>query len=224
MLIAGGSFAETLGVWRVRIAELDPRSGARRRWFADVNYIVFALAHADRVLYAAAPFTTIGGQARHGLAALDLDTGAVLDWDPQLDAGAITALQATEDAVFVGGGGFHRIGGDGRSGFAILTPVVPPPRGGPPMGGGRSLALAQNAPNPARGSTFVRFELVRAGTVSLAIYDLAGRCVARPLRGDAREAGQHEIELRTEHWAPGVYYCRLDGLGESASRKMVVIP
>lgn len=222
-LIAGGSFAETLGVWRVRIAELDPRSGARRRWLADVNYIVFALAHANGVLYAAAPFTTIGGQSRQGLAALDLDTGTVLDWDPQKDAGAVNALVATEDAVFVGGGGFHRIGGDGRSGLAILTPAVPPPDGGPPVANGSVLALPQNAPNPAHGSTLVRFELARAGPVSLGIYDLAGRCVARPLRGEVREAGPHEIELSTDGWAPGVYYFRLDGLGASASRRMVVI-
>jgi hypothetical protein len=222
-LIAGGFFAETLGVWRSRVTQFDPRSDSNRRWIADVNYYVFALAYANNVLYAAAPFTMIGGQARNGLAALDLDTGAVLDWDPRKDAGAIGALQATEDAVYIGGGGFQRIGGDGRSGFAILPTAVPPPGGGPPVADGRALALAQNAPNPASGSTLVRFRLARAGPVSLAIYDLAGRCVARPLRGEMRAAGPHEIELHTDGWAPGVYCCRVEGLETSASGKMVVI-
>jgi hypothetical protein len=222
-LIAGGVFAESLGVWRVRNAEFDPQSGTHRRWIADVDHVLFTLAYANKVLYVGGFFTTIGGQPRHGLAALDLDTGAVLDWDPQMDAGAVTALQATEDAVFFGGGGFHRIGGDGRSGFAILTPAVPPPGGGPPVADGRALTLAPNTPNPARGSTLVRFTVARTGPVSLGIYDLAGRCVARPLRGEVRGAGLHEIELRTDGWAPGIYCCRVNGLGASASRKMVVI-
>lgn len=222
-LIASGVFAETLGVWRVRCAEFDPQSGTHKRWIAEVDRVLFTLAYANHVLYVGGFFTTIGGQVRNGLAALDLDTGKVLDWDPQKDAGAVNALQATNDAIYVGGGGFHRIGGDGRSGFAILTPAVPPPGGGPPLAGGHALALAQNAPNPAQGSTLVRFEMARAGPVSLGIYDLAGRCVARPLRGESRAAGPHEIELRTDGWPPGVYYVRMDGLGEHAGMRMVVI-
>lgn len=219
-LIAGGVFAETLGVWRIRIAEFDPQSGARRRWLADVDYPLFAMAYANDVLYVGAPFTTIGGQARHGLAALDIGTGTVLDWDPQQD-GTISALQATEDAVYVGGA-FSHIAHDARSGLAMLTPAALPDSSSPVVVGA-GLALAQNAPNPANGSTLVRFTMGATGPVSLSIYDLAGRCIARPLRDELLRAGPQEVAVRTDQWAPGVYYYRVTSGALGATRKMVVI-
>jgi hypothetical protein len=95
--------------------------------------------------------------------------------------------------------------------------------GGPNIGGGPALALAQNVPNPARGSTLVRFTMGGAEPVSLAIYDLAGRCIARPLRDELREAGPQEVAVRTDQWAPGVYYYRVRCSALSAARKMVVV-
>jgi hypothetical protein len=218
-LIASGTFAETLGVWRIRIAEFDPQSGLHRRWIADVDYPLFAMAYASGLLYAAAPFTTIGGRTRQGLAALDIATGAVLDWDPQPDPW-VWALQATGDAVYVGGG-FAHIAHEARSGFAMLTPATLPD-GGLPVAG-PALVLAQNAPNPARASTLVRFTLGSAGPVSLAIYDLAGRCIDRPLRHEFRQAGPQEVAVRTDRLASGVYYYRVSCGTRDATRKMVVI-
>jgi trimeric autotransporter adhesin len=218
-VIAAGSFAETLGVWRLRIAEFDVQSGSVTRWIASTDNIVVSMASADHVLYAGGHFDTIEGQPRHGLASFDLETGSVLEWDPQQN-GAIVTLQATDYAVDVGGV-FTHIAHDARSGFAVLSPAVR--LGGRPIVSGPGLALAQNAPNPSRGSTLVRFELKRPGPVTLSVYDLAGRCIARPLANEPREAGPQEIVLQTHGWPSGVYYYRASAPGATSTRKMVVL-
>jgi hypothetical protein len=86
---------------------------------------------------------------------------------------------------------------------------------------GRSFALYQNAPNPVTGATTFTFELAEASTVELAIYDTAGRKVARVADGHFGP-GEHDVSF-TRALTPGVYVYRLDVGSESAARKMVVV-
>lgn len=84
--------------------------------------------------------------------------------------------------------------------------------------------LGAAQPNPFRASTSVQFTLARRGAVSLAVYDLAGREVARLLDGEM-EAGTHET-----HWsgrsgdgqrvAAGVYFLRLSTQEGTQTRKL----
>lgn len=73
------------------------------------------------------------------------------------------------------------------------------------------------APNPLLGGGSVRFDLARAATVSLDVFDLAGRRVATLARGtfgagsharrwDARREGGHPAEA-------GLYFIRMSGEG-----------
>lgn len=75
-----GSFSGSFG----RIIRLSLATGAADDFAIDANSIVFSLAW-DSVrndLLAAGSFRTIGGQARNGFARVDLDAGAVDDWNP----------------------------------------------------------------------------------------------------------------------------------------------
>jgi hypothetical protein len=73
-----------------------------------------------------------------------------------------------------------------------------------------SLSLAAT-PNPSQASTTFSFVLPQAGRARLAVYDAAGREVARLLDGDVL-AGRHEAR-----WSvgvrPGVYFAKLDAPG-----------
>jgi flagellar hook assembly protein FlgD len=55
-------------------------------------------------------------------------------------------------------------------------------------------ALLPNVPNPFSASTLLGFELPEHNSetrISIEIYDLAGRLVARPVEGEALPAGTH---------------------------------
>jgi hypothetical protein len=71
-----------------------------------------------------------------------------------------------------------------------------------------TLRLEQNAPNPFAEATTIRFALPRAGHVRLAVYDLAGREVARLLDED-RAAGAGEALFHPRGLTGGVYFYRL---------------
>ncbi|MRR08601.1 T9SS type A sorting domain-containing protein [bacterium] len=89
------------------------------------------------------------------------------------------------------------------------------------------LALLPCRPNPANGSTVIRFDLPRAGRVDLDIYDICGRRV-RTLGGMEIPSGQHSVT-----WdgtdddgltaATGVYFYRLTAAGQQVTRRMTVL-
>jgi len=87
----------------------------------------------------------------------------------------------------------------------------------------RPLSLLPGAPNPFRGATTLSFTLRRPEPVTLDVYDVQGRLVARLLDATPRDAGHHRVR-----WAPaagaGVYFVRLATPDGTASRKVVRIP
>jgi hypothetical protein len=89
------------------------------------------------------------------------------------------------------------------------------------------LRLAQNFPNPFNPETTIRFDLPRAMSVRLAVYDVQGREVARIADGSL-PAGTHAVKWdgldRGGHRvASGVYWYRLEAGEISLSRKMVLL-
>ena len=83
-----------------------------------------------------------------------------------------------------------------------------------------------NHPNPFNPATVIRFDLARAATVSLGVYDVTGRRVADLVRGDLA-AGPHTVAWQGRDAAgrvlpSGVYVYRLTADGEVRSGKMLL--
>jgi hypothetical protein len=115
-------------------------------------------------------------------------------------------------------GTFGRMGNWPHSGLAAITPAETPvlPRPVP-------FDLSQNAPNPARTNTLIRFALPMAMRVSLSVYDIQGRRLAILLNHEPRSAGPHVVPVQVGGWRSGVYLYRIEAGGMSATRKMLVV-
>ncbi len=86
-----------------------------------------------------------------------------------------------------------------------------------------SFVLHQNYPNPFNPSTKIQFDLLRAGDVSLKVYDITGREAAVLANGAAMNAGVHVIEFDGASLPSGVYFYRLEAQGQQMTRKMVLL-
>ena len=137
IVYAAGNFDSIGGQPRNGIAALDATTGQVTAWNPDASggYSprVFALALSGSTLYAGGWFTSIGGQARHNLAALDATTGQATSWDPLLagnwdfySQGIPSALMLSGSTMYVGGD-FSSIFGQERCYLARFTVDVPVP-------------------------------------------------------------------------------------------------
>ncbi len=94
-------------------------------------------------------------------------------------------------------------------------------------GGGSRVALSVR-PNPATGTTTIHYTLESPGPATLAVYDAAGRRVARLAELAASQTGEHQVAWNGrddsgERVAAGVYFCRLEADGEVVARKIVFV-
>jgi hypothetical protein len=102
---------------------------------------------------------------------------------------------------------------------ALLTPVsVEDDQTGP-----RTPGLALRAtPNPFRGEATLRFELTRPTPVTLAVYDVAGRQVAKLIDGAVMPAGAHSARFDGRGLPAGTYLCRLLADGHGTFTRIVL--
>jgi len=77
-------------------------------------------------------------------------------------------------------------------------------------------------PNPFNNVTSLSFTLPEAAHVRAAVYDVLGREVSR-LADEAFIAGQHRLAVNAAAWSSGVYFLRLETLGQIETRKMLLI-
>ncbi len=122
---AGGDFTIIGGQSRNKLAALDAASGAATPWNpsptgpSDVG--VDQIAVLAGTVYVAGAFTSIGGQARHRLAAIDAATGNATGWNPNpAPANAFVFALAAGGSTVYTGGTFTTIGGAARSFLAAL--------------------------------------------------------------------------------------------------------
>ncbi len=88
------------------------------------------------------------------------------------------------------------------------------------------IVLSQNYPNPFNPSTTITYSFSRAGEVTLAIYNMRGEWV-RNLAEGAMPAGRYQAvwdgtDANGARVASGVYLCKLQVNGVSASRRLVL--
>ncbi|MBD3349505.1 MAG: T9SS type A sorting domain-containing protein [Candidatus Eisenbacteria bacterium] len=99
--------------------------------------------------------------------------------------------------------------------------VVPDPSADIEAFGG-SLELAPPAPNPVRDRARFAFELPVESTVTLSVYDVAGRLVAT-VASRRFDAGSHTVPWDAGRVASGVYFARIAGeCGEDAAKFVVL--
>ncbi len=84
------------------------------------------------------------------------------------------------------------------------------------------------APNPFNPQTTVKLSLDQGGAVVVGVYDLAGRRVV-DLHNGLLDQGEHQWVWNGMNNAGvpqsgGVYFCRAEGNGWSASTKLVLVP
>ncbi len=103
-----------------------------------------------------------------------------------------------------------------KAGFLRTTTDVP----GPAVAG--DLLLLRSEPNPFRDETSIRFRLPVTEHVTLRVYDVTGREVARLVDG-VRPAGNQVVTLRGRGLGSGVYYYRLDAGNRSQLQKCVLL-
>ena len=84
-----------------------------------------------------------------------------------------------------------------------------------------SYALFQNYPNPFNPSTEIAYDLPRASRVSLIVYDVLGKEVAK-LVDAVQPAGQQIAQWNASGLSSGVYFYRLQA-GEFAAVKKLVL-
>lgn len=85
------------------------------------------------------------------------------------------------------------------------------------------LGLLQNSPNPFRSATMIRFTMPEKGRVTLNIFNVAGRLVRSVYDEDRLPAGVHDVEIRSDGLASGVYFYRLQVGHKRFTRKMLLI-
>ncbi|MBI4534681.1 MAG: T9SS type A sorting domain-containing protein [Ignavibacteriae bacterium] len=81
--------------------------------------------------------------------------------------------------------------------------------------------LEQNFPNPFNPTTAIRYELAKAGFVSLKVYDILGREVA-VLVGENQTPGTHRVSWNAAGLSSGGYFYRLSASGVSIAKRMIL--
>ncbi len=120
----GGSFTRVGMAARRNLAHILSSGHVDPGFSPDPDAPVAALAVSGSTVYAGGAFTSIGGQPRSAIAALDASTGEATSWNPDAgssfsDGPAVRALAVSGSTVYAGGF-FTSIGGKSRSNIAAV--------------------------------------------------------------------------------------------------------
>jgi hypothetical protein len=85
-----------------------------------------------------------------------------------------------------------------------------------------TFALRGNVPNPVGDQTTIRYAVPEAADVSLVVYDVMGREVARPVEGTV-PVGFHEVQVEASQLPSGVYFYRLTAGAFTETRRLVIV-
>src|SRR6185295_2273032 len=121
---AGGYFTNIGGQPRSHIAALDPATGLAQAWnppaTGGTNPAVHKIAVVGSTVYAGGEFTTIGGQSRNNIAALDATSGLATAWNPNVTGGAFPGVYTlvSSGSLIYAAGQFTTVAGQSRSNLA----------------------------------------------------------------------------------------------------------
>ena len=81
-------------------------------------------------------------------------------------------------------------------------------------------ALSQNYPNPFNPTTKIDFELPYDGKVSILLYDISGREVAK-LVNEVKTAGYYSVQFNGANLSSGMYFYRINAQGNANGQNFV---
>lgn len=222
----GGNLWSVDGQLRNGLAAIDVRTGALEPW--DLHPvrpdfpryttppIVSSLALRGDVLYAAGCFETIGGRVRHGLAAIDASSGALLPWAPDPAGGPpythVNTLLVVGSSVYIGGN-FTSVGGAERNNLAELDARTGAATPWNPRPNSEVWALASNSESIYAGGYFTSLGNWQRRTCLAALDAKTGELTT----WDARLAG-YQVQALTVHGSTlfvGGDFSEVGGLGRS---------
>jgi beta-propeller uncharacterized protein DUF5122 len=157
-IYAGGAFHHMGLATRNSAAAFDRGTGALAAFDANAqggqfgSSPVYALAVQGGSLYLAGEFTSVGGQARGYLAALDATTGAAQAWDPHVNRAAM-AVAAAGSTVFAGGN-FWIGDGEPRTNLAAYDLATGHPTSWAPVANGAVWTMATDGASLYLGGFF----------------------------------------------------------------------
>jgi hypothetical protein len=82
--------------------------------------------------------------------------------------------------------------------------------------------LYQNFPNPFNPTTNIRFDIAKAGLVTLSVYDITGKKVA-DLVNENLNAGKHTVDFNASNISSGVYFYKIETPDFTSIKKMMLI-
>jgi hypothetical protein len=155
-LFVGGLFTSIGGKTVTSLAAIDINSGNAYDWDAKLfningnNIYPWALAYFNGALFAGGDFVAIGHTIRNRLAAVDLATGCLTSWNPNISQSGtnVYSLVRAGNKIFAGGS-FTQVGGSPTFCLAALdtlngTPILSPTWNGLATGTVRTLLVLGN--------------------------------------------------------------------------------
>jgi hypothetical protein len=196
---------------------------------------------------APALLTGLDGRVSWDPAGLDLTWGPCLagdlghyvvhrGFDPSfVPDGANRLATTTQTSHFdegwdLGGGHHYKVAAVDRHGnvgpFALLEPDEVAAQDMPAVAD--QPVLMQNRPNPFNPRTTIRFTLPSRMAVNLEVYDMSGRLVDVVLKGEVLSRGIHQVDWpradrRGRALPTGIYFYRLESVGYSETKRMVLV-
>jgi hypothetical protein len=102
---------------------------------------------------------------------------------------------------------------DGRSTYSKVEQVT--------FSGNLSLELKQNRPNPFNDNTTIDVIVPQSARIQIILYDQMGRPI-RQLMDEFKIPGTYSIEVNRNGLSSGVYYYKLNAMGQSMVKKMTI--
>ena len=83
--------------------------------------------------------------------------------------------------------------------------------------------LYQNYPNPFNPVTTIKYDIVKAQDVKLAVYDILGREVAALVNVQQQQPGSYEVNWDASGFASGIYFYTLTSGNFMATKKLILL-
>jgi hypothetical protein len=78
-------------------------------------------------------------------------------------------------------------------------------------------------PNPFNPSTTIKFNLAKAGNISLKVYNVVGQLVKSVVSNEFKEKGEYQLNLNMNNLSSGVYFYTLTQGAQQVTKKMVLL-